>query len=345
MILSVISVGDVKTNMKTFEAHMYPSDVDIATPRANQHSLSLPYETQGNFSYMRITMTPAGNQCPCEILSHDPINTVTTISLPGANCPCELLYRGNSGEIVIGDDDTHPMTAGEEYYVTIRTFSFHGLQSRPTFIVISLPVDRVINTNSRIEGSIAKYEFEIESGVGSYMLLSGRDTGVRSVAMETVAQPFSLVVQKEVQLQVGACFQLQVAIYSRGSKPKRRTANQARLMLPAPTGSATTGDPFRMTLYRPLDNGGRVNAVFDFFIDGGAFEFIYGRFETTSGELLAGNSLEQIVEYFRSAVDGSISIQKHVTSLPDPGVDIKGKFSTTLCGTKSSSYYMTATTV
>ena len=39
-----------KTRVKTFEAHLYPSDVAVSNIQAQEHELSMFYETQGLFS-------------------------------------------------------------------------------------------------------------------------------------------------------------------------------------------------------------------------------------------------------------------------------------------------------
>ena len=142
---------------------------------------------------MEITVSPGGNNCSCETRNEIHWGVLTTTIFPGSECPCKVLYETSNGFITIGHPDSHPLTAGEEYFVIIRTSSFHGLQSSPTLVVKSLPTDRVIRTYNRIEGNLARFEVEFESGVGSYIRLIAKDTGSASenfVTVDEVDVPF-----------------------------------------------------------------------------------------------------------------------------------------------------------
>ena len=116
---------------------------------------------------MEVSVYPE-SQCPCQILNNDPATNTITILPPGANCPCQILNELGKGYIIIGSNNTHPLTSGEEFFITIRTYSFHGLQSSPVFIVQSVYPKSVIATNNRIEGGMAKFEVEFQpGGIGS----------------------------------------------------------------------------------------------------------------------------------------------------------------------------------
>ena len=51
MTLTIKGEGvNYKTRVKTFDAHLYPSDVVISNIQADTHELRMFYETQGLFS-------------------------------------------------------------------------------------------------------------------------------------------------------------------------------------------------------------------------------------------------------------------------------------------------------
>ena len=127
------------------------------------------------FQYLEITAIPGG-QCPCTILKNENSGQKVTIIPPGKDCSCQVVNNAGFGEFILGDPDSHPLTAGEEHFFTIRTSSGYGLQSSPIFIAQSLRVDQVVATNNRIEAGIAKFDIKIESGGGSkiwYKLFDG----------------------------------------------------------------------------------------------------------------------------------------------------------------------------
>ena len=117
-----------------------------------------------------------------------------TVEPAGSQCPCQIYDQSPTGQIVIGDVDTHPLTPGDEYFVTIRTSSFFGLQTSPTYIVKSLPVD-VITWTAWLDGTVAKFELEVAGGVGSYIAYEIKDEGVNKKVIERGTFPFRLATQ------------------------------------------------------------------------------------------------------------------------------------------------------
>ncbi|XP_075258516.1 uncharacterized protein LOC142350551 [Convolutriloba macropyga] len=158
MTLTLKSEGvNFRTRVKTFEVHLYPSDVVISNVVASYHELAFDYITVGDFAFMDILVSPSGTQCPC------------------------VRYNeGGFGHITLGNETTQPLTAGEEYYVTIRTTSFYGLQSSPTVLIEPLPVDKM-TTNNRIEGGRIKFEYQVESGIGSYVRIRLQNNGLTRI--------------------------------------------------------------------------------------------------------------------------------------------------------------------
>ncbi|XP_075258484.1 uncharacterized protein LOC142350519 [Convolutriloba macropyga] len=206
MNLTLVGKGSPpKTKMKPFDVDLYPSVVEVTGTQELRTLLKINYRVAGNFSVMLITVKPDGSQCPCQIYDQSP-----------------------TGQIVIGDVDTHPLTPGDEYFVTIRTSSFFGLQTSPTYIVRSLPVD-VITWNTQLDGALAKFDVQVAGGVGSYIAYQIKDRGVNKKTIETGTLPFSHHVQMDVpSAVVGTCTQLILYFYSRGSKPHRSsTSNRA----------------------------------------------------------------------------------------------------------------------
>ena len=114
-----------------------------------------------------------------------------TVKPDGSQCPCQIYDQSPTGQIVIGDVDTHPLTPGDEYFVTIRTSSFFGLQTSPTYIVRSLPVD-VITWNTQLDGTLAKFDVQVAGGVESYIAYQIKDRGVNKKTIETGTLPFRL---------------------------------------------------------------------------------------------------------------------------------------------------------
>ena len=112
-----------------------------------------------------------------------------TVKPNGSQCPCEIYDQSPTGQIVIGDVDTHPLTPGDEYFVTIRTSSFFGLQTSPTYIVESLRVD-TITSNNYLDGTLAKFDVQVAGGVGSYIAYQIRDEGVSKRTIERGTKPF-----------------------------------------------------------------------------------------------------------------------------------------------------------
>ena len=115
-----------------------------------------------------------------------------TVKPDGSQCPCEIYDQSPTGQIVIGDVDTHPLTPGDEYFVTIRTSGFFGLQSMATYIVKSLPVGS-ITWNSWLDGTVARFQAEVDGGVGSSITYTIKDDGVSPKTIEQgTIMPFRL---------------------------------------------------------------------------------------------------------------------------------------------------------
>ena len=114
-----------------------------------------------------------------------------SVSPIGSQCPCQIYDQVQTGIITIGDLDTHPLTPGEEYFVTLRTSSFFGLQNSPTFVVKSLPVDEITEYNY-IDGTTARFDIRIAGGVGSYISYKLEDLGFARKLIESGDVPFRL---------------------------------------------------------------------------------------------------------------------------------------------------------
>ncbi|XP_075258482.1 uncharacterized protein LOC142350517 [Convolutriloba macropyga] len=163
-----------------------------------------------------------------------------TVKPDGSQCPCEIYDQSPTGQIVIGDVDTHPLTPGDEYFVTIRTSGFFGLQSMATYIVKSLPVGS-ITWNSWLDGTVARFQAEVDGGVGSSITYTIKDDGVSPKTIEQgTIMPFSHHVQFDVpSAVVGTCTRLIMNFHSRGSKPHR--TYQSRRVTPPPLAPMTSG--------------------------------------------------------------------------------------------------------
>ncbi|XP_075254480.1 uncharacterized protein LOC142345915 [Convolutriloba macropyga] len=337
-----------KRRVKTFQAHLYPSDVVVSNIQAQTHQLKMFYETQGLFSFMEISVSPAENNCPCETTNERHWGTLTTTIVPGSECPCKVLYEDSNGFIVIGHPDSHPLTAGEEYFVTIRTSSFHGLQSSPTFIVKSLPTDRVIRTYNRMEGNWARFEMEFESGLGSFIRLIAKDSGAASESSVTVDQvdvQFSIIVRKDVPISRGMCVHLEVHVYSRGSNPVESRADQPLLMIDPIAPSPDTGVSLEKRMWDEKEDDGvtvKRSVTFSSFIDEGGFEKFFISFSFDGGVtfVVDENSPESLknwgsYEYY----NGIYKLNGRNGDLPDIGEQVPGEMYTELCGKTSPSFY------
>ena len=118
---------------------------------------------------MDVTVWP-GDHCPCELNEQNLYQAVIEVP-PGRQYTCKIINDGRQqGTIKIGNANSSPLTAGEEYFITIRTYSYFGVGGRPKYIVVSLPVDDVV-ANNRVEGALAKFDIEVASGTGSFMFL------------------------------------------------------------------------------------------------------------------------------------------------------------------------------
>ena len=128
-----------------------------------------------------------------------------TVEPAGSQCPCQIYDQSPTGQIVIGDVDTHPLTPGDEYFVTIRTSSFFGLQTSPTYIVKSLPVD-VITWNAWLDGTVAKFDAQVAGGVGSYIAYQIKDEDVNKKTIESGTLPFRLATQIKIKITAATTF-------------------------------------------------------------------------------------------------------------------------------------------
>ena len=110
-----------------------------------------------NFQVMEVSVEPEDSQCPCQIYTQD-----------------------GTGYITLGDS-SHYLMSGGEYFITLRSSSYVGRLSSPTFLVTSLLVGRIIATNNRVEGGMAKFDVEIASGIGSFIRMTISDEGIDPV--------------------------------------------------------------------------------------------------------------------------------------------------------------------
>ena len=134
-------------------------------------------------------MTSPGGQCPCEILKNES-GKIVTVAPPGFDCPCRIQNKEKDGIIFLGDENLHPLTAGEEYFIVIRTFSFYGLQSTPWMILQPTMTKEIVATNNRIESSgsglVAIFDIQIgPGGLGSHIELeiTGSETKYEEITL------------------------------------------------------------------------------------------------------------------------------------------------------------------
>ncbi|XP_075255812.1 uncharacterized protein LOC142348373 isoform X2 [Convolutriloba macropyga] len=233
-----------KTRRKDFVVHTYPSGVVVTAVQAFHHELKITYETNGSFSLLDVTVSPGGSQCPCEIT------------------------EVGSGEITIGNKDTQPLTAGEEYFVYLRTSSFAGIKSSPVEIVKSLPID-TITTNTWINGQTANFEVTVESGVGSYISIHfANNISPNPTTFEDGDIPFTLSISRQAVVNVpGVCATLDLTFYSRGSEQLSSTS-LSKVGLP-PTGPSSTPFPgsSKVEMHFFLRDPHQFRCVFIFYFD------------------------------------------------------------------------------
>ncbi|XP_075242374.1 uncharacterized protein LOC142337153 [Convolutriloba macropyga] len=349
MTLTLKGLGvNPKIRVKTFEAHLYPSDIVISNVQANVHDLSMVYQTEGEFSFIEISVSPPGTECPCLILNQDQSTLVTTVILPGSQCPCRVLYQGETGQIIIGDPNTHPLTAGEEYYITLRSSSFYGLQSSPTLLVKSLPTDQIIRTNNRIVATtalFASFEFEIESGVGSYVHLKLSNFGIDDFVIEEVNQQFSLITQKSVPVFHGMCVKLDAYIYSKGSDPHEEYVQFIVVVPPIPLSALPSGQTKFSLEYRHSD----LQRWFQFiFYINENFETLHVVITKASGEhFIDFVETIQVLNTFNRHYSGDNSYWKQSTMSQVPAMStvMKAELYMVLCGLRTETLHLETSVV
>ncbi|XP_075249405.1 uncharacterized protein LOC142342103 [Convolutriloba macropyga] len=231
-----------QTRMKTFEVHMYPSEVNITNVHTFAHKIQISFDTSGNFSYLEVTVSPESTQCPC------------------------ILRGVGTGQVTVGDDITNPLTAGEEYFFYIRTSSFAGLKSNPIEIVKSLPVD-TITANNRLVGSTAYFDITVESGVGSYIKVHFANNKLTPELYEDGDTQFRLTLRRQATITgAGICAYLSLKYYSRGSEPVQTESNH-KVGLPPIPASPTPGPDLTRIQFHQYDPTNMVSALFEFYID------------------------------------------------------------------------------
>ena len=113
-----------------------------------------------------------------------------------SHCRCQIYTQDGTGYITLGDS-SHYLMSGGEYFITLRSSSYVGRLSSPTFLVTSLLVGRIIATNKRVECGMVKYDVEIASGIGSFIRMTISDEGIDPV--DTVVEEINFRLIASVQ--------------------------------------------------------------------------------------------------------------------------------------------------
>ncbi|XP_075258610.1 uncharacterized protein LOC142350604 isoform X2 [Convolutriloba macropyga] len=313
-----------RTRVKTFKVHLYPSEVVISNVVASYHELAFDYITVGDFAFMDIVVSPSGTQCPCVRYN-----------------------QGGFGHITLGNETTQPLTAGEEYYVTIRTTSFYGLQSSPTVLIEPLPVDKMV-ANNRIEGGRIKFEYQVESGIGSFIRLHVTNTIGWFGDPETLESEdfqFGRHVYRELPATPGTCIDLTLLFFSKGFKP-HQTTKYSRQVPPLISPSGSSGQKITFSMSHYYHTTPKSYSV-TFYVDPnlGFFEVKIKVLRTDgSHETSSGKTVSQL-ENFKQG-DGSFLIRLETNLVREIGEQLNVQVHTEACRAQvKSAVYHTHTYV
>ncbi|XP_075258494.1 uncharacterized protein LOC142350529 [Convolutriloba macropyga] len=314
-LVTSLLVGRIIATNNRVEGGMAKYDVEIAS---------------GIGSFIRMTISDEGI---------DPVDTVMEVSVEpeDSHCRCQIYTQDGTGYITLGDS-SHYLMSGGEYFITLRSSSYVGRLSSPTFLVTSLLVGRIIATNKRVECGMVKYDVEIASGIGSFIRMTISDEGIDPVDTVVEEINFSFHVQKSVAITVGQCLRLYIEFYSKGSKPTRTTGSFLLTPLPL-TPSLSTGAKFSIFFV-----DGDKSLTFFFFIDPNlAFERLDIEFRLNGGYIRGFYFDHDEMDGRRRRPDGTFSYWAASTLRHDVGTTYDLVIFSKLCGSVGDSLLMTAT--